>query len=349
MNQRSWEMVDWIQRAFTEPAMFSHHGRFYDIPDMTFTTKPVQQPLPMWWGGMGPKNLARAAERGMNLIAPFNAGYDAALRGMRSQSGRLPVSVMVPVCVADTADKAWEIAGPGIEYFVNFYQMRKNLQGEPAPAEARVTQEMLRSGNAGFWFAAVGTPEDVVGKLRPFVDGHLGRITQLALQMRQPGMSNDRHPPLDAHVRQRSHPRAVVVRVRPHAAREPEPAIPLPLAKNPHRARNPNSQFHSRAQEPPPGAKPEAADSIPTPKPVTGHNAGRRRVIPRRSPLTVARMPPPPRTRELAHRARSDRTSSHAQYSHRSDPVAFHPRPSPFTGRDTGHRPRNPRPRTKLR
>ena len=45
-------------RPFAEPAMFSHSGRFYDIPDMTFTTKPVQQPLPMWWGGMGPKNLA---------------------------------------------------------------------------------------------------------------------------------------------------------------------------------------------------------------------------------------------------------------------------------------------------
>ena len=58
MNQRSWEMVDWIQRAFTETSMFSHSGRFYDIPDMTFTTKPVQQPLPMWWGGMGPMNLS---------------------------------------------------------------------------------------------------------------------------------------------------------------------------------------------------------------------------------------------------------------------------------------------------
>ena len=104
MNQRSWEMVDWIQRAFTEPAMFSHKGRFYDIPDMTFTTKPVQSPLPMWWGGMGPKNLARAAERGMNLIAPFNAGYDAALEACGRNPTDYAVSVMVPVCVADTAD-----------------------------------------------------------------------------------------------------------------------------------------------------------------------------------------------------------------------------------------------------
>jgi alkanesulfonate monooxygenase SsuD/methylene tetrahydromethanopterin reductase-like flavin-dependent oxidoreductase (luciferase family) len=97
---------------------------------------------------------------------------------------------MVPVCVADTSDKAWEIAGKGLEYFVNFYQMRKNLQGEPATEDARVTQEMLQTGNAGFWFAAVGSPDEVVAKLRPFVDGHLGRITQLALQMRQPGMNN---------------------------------------------------------------------------------------------------------------------------------------------------------------
>jgi alkanesulfonate monooxygenase SsuD/methylene tetrahydromethanopterin reductase-like flavin-dependent oxidoreductase (luciferase family) len=191
MNGRAWEMVDWIQRAYAEPGMFSHTGRFYDIPDMTFTTKPVQRPLPMWWGGMGPKNLARAAERGMNLIAPFNAGYDAALEACGRNPEDHQVSVMIPVCVADTTDKAWEIAGAGIEYFVNFYQMRKNLQGEPAPEDARVTQEMLRTGNAGFWFAAVGTPDEVVAKLRPFVDGHLGRITQLALQMRQPGMNND--------------------------------------------------------------------------------------------------------------------------------------------------------------
>ena len=125
----------------------------------------------------------------MNLIAPFNAGYDAALEACGRNPADYQISVMVPVCVADSTDKAWEIAGPGIEYFVNFYQMRKNLQGEPASPDARITQEMLRTGNAGFWFAAVGTPDDVIGKLRPFVDGHLGRITQLALQMRQPGMS----------------------------------------------------------------------------------------------------------------------------------------------------------------
>ncbi len=191
MNQRAWESIDWIKRAFTETESFTHKGTYYDIPDMTFTTKPVQSPLPMWWGGMGPLNLKRSAQRGMHLLAPFNAGYDAALIAAGRNPADHQISVMIPVCVADTTEKAWEIAGPGIEYFVNFYQMRKDLYGVPAPEEARVTIEMLRSGNAGFWFAAVGTPKEVAAKLRPIVDGHaMGRVTQLALQVRQPGMNN---------------------------------------------------------------------------------------------------------------------------------------------------------------
>ena len=192
MNKRAWEAIDWMRRAFTEPGEFSHQGRFYDIPAMTFTTKPAQDPLPMWWGGMGPQNLRRAAERGMHLIAPFNAGFDAALVAAGRDPADHQVAVMIPVVVADSSERAWEIAGPGLDYFVNFYQMRRDLHGVPAPESARVTVEMLRTGNAGFWFAAVGTPDEVAGKLRPIVDGHaMGRVTQLALQMRQPGMTND--------------------------------------------------------------------------------------------------------------------------------------------------------------
>jgi hypothetical protein len=150
---------------FTATESFSHTGEFYDIPDMTFTTKPVQDPLSMWWGGMGPRNPQRGAERGMNIIAPFNAGYDAPLTAAGRNPADRQISVMIPVCVADTTEKAWEIAGPGIEYFVNFYQLRKDLTGIPAPEEARVTTEMLRTGNAGFWFAAGGTPQEVASQV----------------------------------------------------------------------------------------------------------------------------------------------------------------------------------------
>jgi alkanesulfonate monooxygenase SsuD/methylene tetrahydromethanopterin reductase-like flavin-dependent oxidoreductase (luciferase family) len=189
MNQRAWESIDFVQRAFREPGEFSHKGRFYDIPQMTFTIKPVQDPIPIWWGGMGPRNQRRAAERGFNFIGPFNPGYDAHL----IECGRNPddhqVASMQMICVADTTDKGWEVAGSGLEYFVNFYETRKDLAGRPASPDKAVTAEMIRSGNAGFWSAAVGTPDDVIAALAPVAGGQLGRITQLACQFRHPGMS----------------------------------------------------------------------------------------------------------------------------------------------------------------
>jgi len=188
MNGRMWESVDWIQRAFAETDQFSHDGRYYSIPDMTFTTKPVQQPVPVWYGGMGPKNLARAAERGFNLIGHANPGYDAALLAAGRNPADYQVAMMQMICVADTADAAWDAAGSGLEYFVNFYGLRKNLKGVAADPAARVTTDMIRNGNAGFWTAAVGTPDDVIAALLPFVKGAAGRVTQLACSFRHAGM-----------------------------------------------------------------------------------------------------------------------------------------------------------------
>ena len=50
---------------------------------------------------------------------------------------------------------------------------------------------MIRSGNAGFWSAAVGTPDDVINALAPVRAGDLGRITELACAFRHAGMRND--------------------------------------------------------------------------------------------------------------------------------------------------------------
>jgi alkanesulfonate monooxygenase SsuD/methylene tetrahydromethanopterin reductase-like flavin-dependent oxidoreductase (luciferase family) len=189
MNRRSWESIDLVRRCFGAEEEFTHEGRYYRAPEVTFTTKPVQDPLPIWWGGMGPRNQARAAERGFHFIGPFNPGYDQHLAAAGRDPADHQVASMQPVVVADTTERAWEIAGPGLEYFVNFYETRKDLAGNPAPPERRVTAEMIRNGEAGFWRANVGTPDEVAAQLRPLVDGAMGRLTELAVQMRQPGMT----------------------------------------------------------------------------------------------------------------------------------------------------------------
>lgn len=187
MSGRTFESIDWIRQALGSTEAFSHKGHYYDIPELSFTSAPVQNPLPVWYGGMGPKNLARAAERGLDLIAPFNAGYDKHLVA----AGRTPadhqIAIMQMVCVADSADEAWDAAGAALEYFVNFYALRKDLEGVADPSR-RITQEMLRSGTAGMWHAAVGTPDDVIAELRPLVTGERGRVTELACAFRHAGM-----------------------------------------------------------------------------------------------------------------------------------------------------------------
>src|SRR6476659_7316990 len=55
MNSRMYESIDWILEAFASKEQFSHKGKYYDIPDMTFTTKPVQEPVPVWSSSMGPR------------------------------------------------------------------------------------------------------------------------------------------------------------------------------------------------------------------------------------------------------------------------------------------------------
>ena len=145
MNGRMYESIDWILRAFDEKDEFSHKGKYYDIPNMTFTTKPVQNPIPVWSSSMGPRNAARSAERGFHFIGPGNFGYDGALAAAGRNPGDYKIASMQLFHISDSTDQAWEEAAPGLEYFVNFYNMRLNLDGQPQGNEY-ITQEMLRAG-----------------------------------------------------------------------------------------------------------------------------------------------------------------------------------------------------------
>jgi alkanesulfonate monooxygenase SsuD/methylene tetrahydromethanopterin reductase-like flavin-dependent oxidoreductase (luciferase family) len=139
---------------------------------------------------MGPKNAPPSPDRGFHFIGPGNFGYDAALAAAGRNPADYKVASMQVIHVSDSTEKAWDDAAAGIEYFVNFYNMRLDLDGQPQ-GNAYITEEMIRGGNAGFWSAAVGTPDDVIKALTPFASGQLGRITELACGFRHAGMRTD--------------------------------------------------------------------------------------------------------------------------------------------------------------
>ena len=63
------EALELITRSFTSRTRFSHHGRFWRFDDIVVEPPPAQRPHPPFWVAAGnPHSIARAAERGFNLI-----------------------------------------------------------------------------------------------------------------------------------------------------------------------------------------------------------------------------------------------------------------------------------------
>jgi alkanesulfonate monooxygenase SsuD/methylene tetrahydromethanopterin reductase-like flavin-dependent oxidoreductase (luciferase family) len=73
-QERFAEGIDVVLKAWTEPGVWSHKGKYYDIPAMEITPKPLQQPMPFYIACFSGTSMAMAAARGLNIIfAPFAA------------------------------------------------------------------------------------------------------------------------------------------------------------------------------------------------------------------------------------------------------------------------------------
>jgi alkanesulfonate monooxygenase SsuD/methylene tetrahydromethanopterin reductase-like flavin-dependent oxidoreductase (luciferase family) len=79
---RTWEAVELIDRCLHSGELeFSHEGKHFTFPNIRWIIPPVQNQVPIWWGGFGPQGVRRAANHGYDLIAADVTGeYAATLR-----------------------------------------------------------------------------------------------------------------------------------------------------------------------------------------------------------------------------------------------------------------------------
>jgi|tagenome__1003787_1003787.scaffolds.fasta_scaffold20570278_1 alkanesulfonate monooxygenase SsuD/methylene tetrahydromethanopterin reductase-like flavin-dependent oxidoreductase (luciferase family) len=199
---RTWEVIDILERClYGGEEEFDHKGRYYEFPGVRWIMKPVQERIPILWGGFGPKGVAKAAERGYHLIAPDVTGtYDRVMR----EHGRRPEDHLIGfvnmVSIADTWEEAFEATGEPCQWVSNQYALRPDLQGNRPPESARVSMEAIRRGaetgeQVGFAVPNPGTVEQIIEKFLPIVRGErLGLITHLGLEVRPPGTRTE-----DAH------------------------------------------------------------------------------------------------------------------------------------------------------
>jgi alkanesulfonate monooxygenase SsuD/methylene tetrahydromethanopterin reductase-like flavin-dependent oxidoreductase (luciferase family) len=183
---RLFESLDIIRNCFSRDE-FSHTGRYFNFPNVRMTTKPVQQPFPLWVGGFGPKLLARAGREGYHLQGG-REGIETYLEGLRSSGydeRDFNYQVFYPGHVAATRDKAWDEAQEGIYWYRDFYTNGRSITGTrrfvpPSPADLRKETAPPE---------LVGSPDDILRRLEPQLKS--SRVTHFGLLHRMAGMSTE--------------------------------------------------------------------------------------------------------------------------------------------------------------
>lgn len=198
---RTWEILDILEKCLHgSEEEFDHHGTYYDFPHVRWIMQPVQQRIPIFWGGFGPQGVARAAKRGYHLIAPDYTGtYERVMRELGRRPEDYLVGFVNTVSIADTWEAAFEaIAEPSV-WTSNQYALRRDLEGNTPPESARISIDDIRGSaqtgeQVGFVLPVVGSVEQIIERFLPIVRGERGLLTHIGLEVRPPGTRTE-----DAH------------------------------------------------------------------------------------------------------------------------------------------------------
>ena len=196
---RMEETLDILQAAWTQDS-FSHRGRFFTVePETSLSPKPVQRPHPpIWYAVSAAPSLRRAAKRGCVLLPSprhklseleehFRA-YDEACAAAGYEPDERPV--IREVFLADSHERAEELAAPGIEYLFRELYGAKSAEGE---RELRTDSGELITDKRQAAFESlkdrfiIGDPDYAIAQIERYRD-QLG-MTELICWMHVPGVT----------------------------------------------------------------------------------------------------------------------------------------------------------------
>jgi alkanesulfonate monooxygenase SsuD/methylene tetrahydromethanopterin reductase-like flavin-dependent oxidoreductase (luciferase family) len=162
----------------------SPHGRYAATDNMVrelrrlhakgaVTPGPVQDPLPIWLGYMGPQGARRAGMLGAPLLTA-NGGswqpYREALIEAGHDAGNARMTGGIQAWVTDDPERDWPRVRAHLAYQQDSYR-RHMVQGTDQPTPPPIDPEKLirrepRGPLGYFWF---GTPEEIAERIRGYV------------------------------------------------------------------------------------------------------------------------------------------------------------------------------------
>jgi probable F420-dependent oxidoreductase len=107
---RFTEGLQLMQALWTSDSV-THDGRFWQLRDAVLEPKPVQQPLPVWFGANAPGALRRAVRHGYGFMgagSTTTARFTEQVALIRSTAngGKLRIGKRVYICVDEDVDRA---------------------------------------------------------------------------------------------------------------------------------------------------------------------------------------------------------------------------------------------------
>jgi probable F420-dependent oxidoreductase len=151
-GKRIEEQVDLLQKLWTQP-LVTFQGQWHTVPDAGLNPMPIQQPIPIWFGGH--------AEAVMRRVAKSGAGW---MPNYRSVADAQPTLAILDRYLAEAGRTRAEI---GIEPRLNY--------GDGQPEGWRATlEEWAAAGATHFTVNTMGcgfaTPAQHIAALRRFAE-----------------------------------------------------------------------------------------------------------------------------------------------------------------------------------
>ena len=193
------EIIDFLQHGWRNPGDIGFEGTYIKVPSVELVPRPVQKELPIWYGVSGPKLLARAARRGVPVIASLRHSIDELraqfnrYESVASECGYTPTDrpIQREVLVAESTAEAEALAAPGVIGLFGLYA-RKSGEGQRVLRDD--SGEMIKSEDeidfsrfAGRYM--IGDPKKVIESVRELRDAVTP--TEIAMRMQLPGVPTE--------------------------------------------------------------------------------------------------------------------------------------------------------------
>lgn len=196
--QRTEDGIQLLRKLFTEESV-SYDAETYSVEDLTIMPRPVQDSIPIWYGGQSRSAIERAAELAdvwsispIETCGKLSRGikiYEEELEANDRSIDDVHVPLRRELYVAEDEETAWEEVGPSLLYeYQDVYGDYDDIDHSFAASSDEDAIEELREHAEDRFI--IGSPETAIEELERYREAI--DMDEVLLRMHFPGLDTDK-------------------------------------------------------------------------------------------------------------------------------------------------------------